>query len=372
MARVIPAKARTVKERNVVYRMGHPVEIQDEELYYHLIRSGKLRNADQELRPIDPVKILPKLRPGTYVTVVREQGLGDVLMVLVVIRALKARYPELQFSLATGRWYLPILGSLDFLAQVESLFEMRGHRGNVIDLRNVPERSADRESVDRIEIFARACGIEVQDYSLPLCPVPDEARRDVRGTLGDGPVIALAVRGSTHVRTWPIENVRRFAMLAAQSGWTVAVLDGARFDMPEHRLIRNLTGEIGLEQSVAVIAESEFCISPDSGLQHIAEAVGTKCLALYSTTPPALRIGHYRHVKAIWRESLPCVPCFDRGCPAAPCMRIAPEVVLRGIENWENLAMATNVDASVLPIAPVIRIEREAQIMESWPRCVAV
>jgi ADP-heptose:LPS heptosyltransferase len=139
--------------------------------------------------------------------------------------------------------------------------------------------------------------------------------------------------------------------------------------MPERVGIVNLTGKLPLVDVKSVIAESELCISSDSGLQHIAEAVGTRCLAIYSTTPPALRIGHYRHVKAIWRESLPCVPCFDRGCPAAPCMHIAPDLVMRAVEDWDSLGLSTNVEeiAKVKRAATWIEIAAENQIMESWP-----
>lgn len=371
MARVIPSRARKVFERGVAYRHDKPVEISDEALYHHLIRTGRFRNVDHTLKPIAPAKGLPRLPPGSLVTVCRECGLGDVLMVLVAIRAMAKRYPALKFSLATGRAYLPLLDGLDF-CQVESLMDLRGTRHHVIDLRGLAERDIDRERLERIDIFAKACQVEVHDYRLPTLSVsPDEARA-ARAMLGKGGVIALAVRGSTHVRTWPIENVQNFALMAALRGWTVAVLDDSRFEMPEHPRIQNLTGQVSLVEAKAIIHASELCISPDSGLQHVAEAVGTRCLAIYSTTPPALRIAHYRYVKAIWRMSLPCVPCFDRGCPAAPCMQIAPEVVLRAVENFDSLPLATNVDANALPVAPVIRIEREAQIMESWPMCAAV
>lgn len=142
--------------------------------------------------------------------------------------------------------------------------------------------------------------------------------------------------------------------------------------MPESPGIVNLTGQLGMLDVKAVIAESTICVSPDSGLQHLAEAVGTKCLALYSTTPPALRIAHYAHVKALWRQSLPCVPCHDRGCAPAPCMHIAPSVVLRGIENWDRLERVTNIDRDpiAVEIPDPISVEAEQRIMQSWPVAV--
>lgn len=368
MARVIPSVARTIRERDRIYHRGRPVQVEDEELYHHLMRTGRFRDADQTLRPIDPA-LLRRLAPGSFVTVLREGGLGDVLMVLVVIRALKTAFPAVHFGLATGRQFLPLLTGLGFLAQVEAVMDVRGQRSNVIDLRGLVERDVKRETLDRIDIFAEFCHVAVHDYSVPLAPVGDEARRAARVLIGSRPTIALAVRGSTHVRTWPFQSVRMFAEIAALQGWTVAVLDGSAFDMPEHARIVNLTGKLSLLETKAVIAESDFCVSTDSGLQHVAEAVGTRCLAIYSTTPPALRIGHYRHVKAIWRESLPCVPCFDRGCAAAPCMHVSPALVLRALEGWDQLPLVTDADHAPLPAPAPISIPREAEIMDSWREC---
>jgi len=369
VARVIPLGSRTVTEMGRVFRRGQAVEITDEALYHHLIRTRRFRDPGKIFTVIRAEQVLPRIRTNALVTVIREMGLGDVLMVLIVLRALKSKYPQLRFRFATGRAYVPLLQGIDFLESVESLMDLSGRISNVIDLRDVVERDKQREVMDRIDLFAAHCGVKVEDYSIPIAQVTETDRDRARELVGHGRILSVAVRGSTHVRTWPLANVQEFAELAASRGWTVAVLDHERLEMPEDPRIVNLTGKIGILDVKAVIAQSELCISSDSGLQHIAEAVGTRCLAIYSTTPPALRIGHYRHVKAIWRESLPCVPCFDRGCPAAPCMQVSPEVVMRAVEEWDALGLSTNVDelAQVKRTASWIEIAAENKIMESWP-----
>lgn len=343
--------------------------ITDEGEYFHLIRTGRFVDPDKAFQFINPDRTLPRLTPGTMVTVLRECGLGDVLMVLVVIRAMRQKFPKLRFRIGTGRAYVKLCEGLDFLDGAHALMDMGGRVPNVIDFRNFVERHPRRDHDDRIDIFASHCGVQVSDYSLPTAPVTDGERMRARDMIGPGSVIALAVRGSTHVRTWPLPNVTRFAELAAERGWKVAVLDSSAHEMPQHPGIVNLTGRASLLEVKAIVAESEFCVSPDSGLQHLAEATGTKCLALYSTIPPGLRIGHYRHVKAVWRESHPCVPCFDRGCPGALCTHIAPERVLRGIENFEALGMATNADTDplLMPAPKIIEVASESEIMACWP-----
>lgn len=343
MARIVPSKALTLHTHGMNLRRGQPVEILDEGLYNNLIHSGKVRDLDKQWDSITPAKVLPKLKPKTIVTVAREMGLGDVLMVLVVIRALKQKYPHLLFRYATGRNYVKLIEGLDFLHDVVPLMDADGVHAHTIELRGLSERHQKRMVLDRIDIFALYCGVTPTDYRLPIPETTDAERMRAREFLGSGCTITVAVRGSTIIRSWPKPNVEAFALLAANAGWTVALIDNERQDFPTHPRIRNLTGRLSLLDVKGVLAESEFCVSPDTGVQHLSEAVGTKCVAIYSVIPPELRITHYSHVKALWRRDLPCSPCWHRGCKPITCTAsITPEMVLRAIENFDALGLSTN------------------------------
>lgn len=344
MPRLLLTRAITFRDDGVLFTRGQPVEITNEGKYHLLMRSGKVHDPDKDWRYVNPTATLHKLKPGTHVVVAREMGLGDVLMFLIVCRALKKKHPDLNFTLATGRNYIETIGLPDFLYDVRSLIDWKGREDYVVDLRGLSERSEFRKTMDRIDIFARYCGVKLTNYKIPVTASAED--REIGRALAGGngrPILALTVRGSTRVRTWPIENVEAFVSLAADSGYQVALLDNERHEFEEREGVRNLTGAIVLLDVKRVISAAEFCVSPDTGLQHLAEAVGTKCLALYSTTPPALRIGHYRNVKALWRSDLPCAPCFERGCPPMTCVReITPEMVMGALERWSELPTFTN------------------------------
>jgi ADP-heptose:LPS heptosyltransferase len=270
-------------------------------------------------------------------------GLGDVLMVLVVIRALKQCYPHLNFRFATGRNYVKLIEGLPFLESVQPLMDLNGVHSNTVELRGLSERHPKRMVMDRIDIFALYCGVTPTDYTLPIPDTTDAERIRARELLGSGSTITVAVRGSTPIRSWPIENVTAFALRAAGAGWTVALIDNERQEFPEHPRVRNLTGELSLLDVKGILAESEFCVSPDTGILHLSEAVGTKCVGIFSVIPPELRITHYSYVKALWRRDLPCAPCWHRGCKPITCTSsITPEMVMSAIENWDMLGMATN------------------------------
>jgi heptosyltransferase-2 len=106
--------------------------------------------------------------------------------------------------------------------------------------------------------------------------------------------------------------------------------------------VRNLCGTTALVDAVDLLALSAVAVSNDSGLMHVAAAVGTAVVALYgSSTPdftPPLTVRasiHYRR--------LACSPCFARDCPLGhrDCLRgIDVESVAGSVER----ALATAAD----------------------------
>jgi heptosyltransferase-2 len=58
----------------------------------------------------------------------------------------------------------------------------------------------------------------------------------------------------------------------------------------------------------------------DTGVAHLAAALGTPVVTLFGPTDPALSAPLGR--VAIVRHAVPCAPCFYRACPIEhPCMR---------------------------------------------------
>jgi len=50
----------------------------------------------------------------------------------------------------------------------------------------------------------------------------------------------------------------------------------------------NLVGKTGLQQLAVVLQKSEFCIAPDTGPAHIANAMNTRVIGLYAVAPSRL------------------------------------------------------------------------------------
>jgi len=75
----------------------------------------------------------------------------------------------------------------------------------------------------------------------------------------------------------------------------------------------NLCGETTITDAVDLIHISEFCVSNDSGLMHLASATNTKSISIYGATSPELTPPLTSN-KEIHYRGISCSPCFEKKC----------------------------------------------------------
>ncbi len=126
--------------------------------------------------------------------------------------------------------------------------------------------------------------------------------------------------------TWPTKRwaPSRFAAVArslVESG-TRVIITGVASDAPLRDAfmtdardpdIVDAVGRCDVFQLAAIIERCDAYVTADSGPMHIAAAVGTPTVALFGPTSPErhgpVGVGH-----GVAQASLPCRPCYRRGC----------------------------------------------------------
>ena len=202
------------------------------------------------------------------------------------------------------------------------------------------ERALPR-MVDRCAALALPAGIALPaEWPLPELKVPREeiaAWRKKHGLDGVGrPVVALAPGAVGPAKRWPAESYATLAERLLAEGYAVWVLGGPGERELAAQIVRggearDLTGH-DLRDAILALAAANAAVSNDSGLLHVAAALGTPAIGIFGPTSP----WHWAPLNPLagtvqTAEELPCQPCHKPVCRLIHhrCMRdIAPDQVL--------------------------------------------
>jgi lipopolysaccharide heptosyltransferase I len=325
----------------------------------------------------------------TKILIIKPSSFGDVIHGLPVLHALSLRFPEAQLHWVVAKGFAGILEGHPLIhklwiidkdswkkprnlrrtwSQIWKLQrDLRRERFDlVLDLQGllrsalialatgVGERvgfesaregskffykyrvSTDTElhAVEKNLLFAKFVGCDQAEPVFPLPPLGEvpEAVRNM------GHYAVIAPSAGTLVKRWPAEYFGRLASMLpvpsvvvggrsdAALGEEVARLSGSR--------AVSLAGRTSFKELGALIRDSQFLVSSDTGPMHLAAALNAPVFAIFGPTSP-VRTGPYGKIHTIIRLELPCSPCFTRKpCPDWRCIRdITPEVVFRTISQ---------------------------------------
>jgi len=154
--------------------------------------------------------------------------------------------------------------------------------------------------------------------------------------------IAVLCPGAEYgpAKRWPARHFAALARALAARGYAVWLVGSAK-DKPAADAIAaddagtlNLCGRTDLGAAIDLMSLAAVVISNDSGLMHVASALGRPLVALYGSSSPDHTPPLNPDARVVRRE-IECSPCFARECPLGHfrCMNdLAPEQVLAAID----------------------------------------
>lgn len=154
------------------------------------------------------------------------------------------------------------------------------------------------------------------------------------------PVVAL-LPGAEYgpAKRWPLEHYATLARDLLVAGYQVWVIGSTKEQADGAAIVAgapgtlNLCGRTRLEDAVDLLSLAAAAVSNDSGLMHVAAAVGIPLVALYGSSSPDYTPPLSSRAQVLYRD-LECSPCFERMCPLGdtPCLTgIAPAAVMAAL-----------------------------------------
>jgi heptosyltransferase-2 len=214
------------------------------------------------------------------------------------------------------------------------------------------ERALPR-MVDRCGALALPKGAALpREWPLPEIVVPDAeaaAWRARRGLESERrPIVVLAPGAVGPGKKWPTENYAELAKTLAQDGASVWILGGplekelaARIVDHAGAGVHDLTGN-DLRDAIIALKAADLAISNDSGLMHIAAAIGAPTIGIFGPTDPRLW-GPLNPLAAVVEpeRDAPCPTCGESHCENVRHRRTGEIAAQRVIDLARSMLRST-------------------------------
>jgi heptosyltransferase-2 len=139
------------------------------------------------------------------------------------------------------------------------------------------------------------------------------------------PVMAIAPAAAWATKEWPEERTIELGKRLVGTGWRVLLVGRAE----ERARLKEIGAWVSGEPSArwmtadlltvaAALSKSRAAVVPDSGLMHLAVAVGTPVAALFGSTAPELGFAPSGAGNKILQRDLSCRPCHVHGRTSCP------------------------------------------------------
>jgi heptosyltransferase-2 len=302
------------------------------------------------------------------ILVVRFSSIGDVLLTTPLLRALARRHPEARIAFATKRELAPLISNNPHVAAVFALephesvtqFAARARTWKPdygLDLHGslrsralrvlVPARWSGytKRKIARTLLiaakvdlygdptpvaeryFQAARRLDVRpDGAAPEFHLSDRARERVAAWLGERaldatPLAAMAPGAAHATKRWPVASWTALAERIGAAGLRPIVLGGPADRGLAQQLASVATtaaGEFSLQDTGALLERARVLVSGDTGVMHMATAVGTPVVALFGPTVRHFGFFPYAAPSVVLERPLDCRPCSAMGSARCP------------------------------------------------------
>lgn len=223
--------------------------------------------------------------------------------------------------------------------------ESKEFGGSVLttELRGAPDQLQQAERNLRL---IEQLGFEVDDRRLEIS-IPTDARSaatailETRGLHPDTRFVLVHPGASAQARRIPPERSRTIARALSERGWNLLVTGTAKEADLVSDVVRGsndrviaLVAETSLDEFAALVERASLVICGNTLPLHLADALSTPVLALYSGTDYEEQWRPRFTRSRLLRRETACSPCYRFECPIGqPCLSIPTAEVVAAVEK---------------------------------------
>jgi ADP-heptose:LPS heptosyltransferase len=262
-------------------------------------------------------------------------GIGDLLMLTPVFRAVKQSFPKTPVIVCTtdeygqnGTILFNILQNnphIDYVITSKELLNFKFKKFYNFNTRievDVEKNFKKYGLVHRTDIFLNVANLKINN-KRPVYLITDEEKKWAETWIESNVdknrrvLIGIQVDSSSKRRSWSSEKSLLLSFLITNCWKDVSVLlfyedVNENSSLKSYENIYNLVG-LPIRYVASLIDRCEAMVTVDSGLLHLSGALKKKGLALFGPTPEKSRIKYYPEIQSI-NLNYPCSPCWDRHC----------------------------------------------------------
>lgn len=280
---------------------------------------------------------------GTIYAVKRNMGMGDVILVTPVLRAMRKLWPWAELHYYTEQRYMPLLRhNPDCI--VKALEE--GTPENVcavtFDLIGVSERDSARMFQERVDVYARHCGVALKDKTPRAFSTLEEQAAGMEhlkefGWDSKKPLLGVQIISSRPERDYDCARAAEVMRYWYHNeGYDVALFHNTEIDWDWGFPVVNMTGHTStMARLMDAVSNCSLFFGVDSGVTHIAAAHGIPTVALCGAIQGKLRYACYPRCRIVERSDLKCVTvpheCYSCHRNDPTCLLIEPQAVIHAM-----------------------------------------
>ena len=311
------------------------------------------------------------------ILIIRLSAIGDVLLTTLLVRVLRNRYPEAIIDFLVKEAYVSLLHESPHIDNVLPFSPRGGWRelrtiirrirrnryDGIVDLQASPRTFLFRllsGSVRRVRHRPRRgrrfllvkFGLDTYKNISPIplrylesvadwdveddgrgleFVVQEEDRESILSKMRDDyspdgrKMIVLAPGAGRATKRWLPEGFSDVGGYFSKQGYTVVLTGGVQDKEICERVsekikgdVINLAGECTLGETAALLERSALLITNDTGVMHMASALGRKVVALFGPTTHHLGFFPFRVPCVVVEKLLSCRPCSYHGTASCP------------------------------------------------------